>query len=193
MPPIHLSEFEKNSLTYYEHNRRFSLSPEMGTRMKAYNIDVCGAGNQYFKSVYAQPQIQGRRSADGIYVGSCHKNGRQLHFVIVVELEGHSSFDEASDQVKATMDHFCRDSIDDSLGDDGSRHHLQAMQTPRPYLFQEKHIVIGLVIGSTGRQGELKQHKGFPIVCLNSRQPVQDKTPLALLEEIAAYTGQPFW
>jgi hypothetical protein len=37
----------------------------------------------------------------------------------------------------------------------------------------------------------LTQHKGWPIICLNSRQPVQDKTPLALREEIAAYTGQP--
>jgi hypothetical protein len=193
MPHIHLSEFEKNGLTYYEHNRRFSLIRDTGTRMKAYAIDVAGAGPHYFNSLYACNKKQGLRSADGLYIGSCHRDGRQLHFVIVVELEGHSTFDEAVDQVKATMDHFCRDSINVSLEDDGQRHHSQAMQTPRPYLFQEKHIVIGLVIGSTGRQGNLTQYKRCPIVCLNSRQPAQDKTPLALLEEIASHTGQSFF
>jgi len=136
MPPIHLSEFEMNCLTYCEHERRFSLQLEVGTRIRAYNIDVSGSGNQYFKSLYANNRAQGRRSADGIYVGSCHKDGRQIHFVIVVELEGHSTFEEAVGQVKATLDHFCRDSIDACLEDDGQRHHIQATQTPRPYLFQ---------------------------------------------------------
>lgn len=193
MPPVHLSDFEKVGLTYTEHARRFSLSRAEGTRVRAYEIDVSGPGNQYFKVLYANNRLQGYRSADGIYVGSCHKDGRQIHFVIVVELEGHSTFDEAASQVKATLDHFCRNSTDTGLEDDGQRHHNQAMQTPRPYLFQERHLVIGLVIGSTARQGTLRQYKGCPIVCLNSRQPVQDKTPLALLEEIAAYTGQPYW
>lgn len=189
MSQIHLSEFESEGLTYYEHKRRFSLIREEGTRIKAYNIDVSGAGQQYFKSLYAYNQIQGRRSADGIYACSCHKDGRQLNVVIVVELEGHSTFAEAVEQVKATIDHFCRDSVDAALEDDGQRHHNQAMQTPRPYLFKLSHIVIGLVVGSTGRQGELTMHKGWPIVCLNSRRPEQAKSPLALLEEIGAYTG----
>lgn len=193
MPPIQLSEFENRRLTYYEHERRFSLIRETGTRIKAYNIDVSGAGQQYFKSLYAYNRLQGRRSADGIFVGSCHKDGSQLNVVIVVELEGHSTFDEAAGQVKATIDHFCRDSVDAALDDDGQRHHSQAMQTPRPYLFQSSHIVIGLVIGSTGRQGNLAQHRGWPIVCLNSRQPAQDKTPLSLLEEIESYTGTRYW
>lgn len=97
------------------------------------------------------------------------------------------------DQVKSTLEHFCRTTQDTSLGDDGQRHHLHTQKQPRPYVFQTNHIVVGIVIGSRARQGTILKYRKWPIVCLNSRQPVQDKTPQALFEEISCYTGQPFW
>jgi len=96
-------------------------------------------------------------------------------------------------QVKSTLEHFCRTTLDNSLGDDGQRHHLHTQQQPRPYVFQTNHIVVGIVIGSRARQGALLKYREWPIVCLNSRQPVQDKTPRALFDEITSYTGQSFW
>ncbi len=193
MPAIHLSNYERESLSYTEHARRFCLQRERGTHIKAYDIDVNGPGNQYFKALYSHQGHQGRRSADGIYVGSFHQQGQQIYFVLVVELEGHATFDDAVEQVRVTLEHFCKDFQDDALDDDGSRHHTQTQQQPRPYISQDNHIVAGIVVGSQGRQGTLAKYKDWPIVCLNSRQPVQGKTPMALLDEIAAYTGKRFW
>ncbi len=190
---IHLSDFERNTLSYTEHERRFCLGRETGTHIKAYDIDVNGAGQQYFKTLYQGDRQQGRRSADGIYVGSFHEQGRQIYFVLVIELEGQTSFDEAVGQVKSTLEHFCQHFEDTVLDDDGTRHHAQAQLQPRPYISQANHVVVGIVVGSRARQGVLTRYKEWPIVCLNSRQPVQDKTPMALFEEIAAYTGKRFW
>ncbi len=195
MPPIHLSDFERRTLSYTEHTRRFCLQrgDRIGTHIKAYDIDANGAGDQYFKTLYTHQGLQGRRSADGIYAGSFHANGRQIYFVLVIELEGHASFEDAIEQVKGTLEHFCQHFQDAVLEDDGERHHEQAIQQPRPYIAQEGHIVAGIVVGSQGRPGMLAKYKEWPIVCLNSRQPVQDQTPLALFEEIAAYIGRRFW
>ena len=193
MVPIHLSDYEGDKLSYFEHERRFCLNREQGTFIKAYNIDVNGPDRQYFKTLYRGERVQGRRSADGIYVGSFHERGRQINFVLVIELEGQTHFDEAVGQVKSTLEHFCQTTQDTSLEDDGQRHHEQTQQHPRPYVFQENHIVAGIVIGSSARQGTPVKYKDWPIVCLNSRQPVQDKTPQALFEEIASYTGQRSW
>jgi len=195
MPPIHLSDFERRTLSYTEQSRRFCLrrGDRIGTHIRAYDIDISGAGKQYFKAIYTPQGLQGRRSADGIYVGSFHEDGRQIYFVLVIELEGHATFEVAAEQVKDTLEHFCRHFQEPVLEDDGARHHEQANQQPRPYIAQEGHIVVGIVIGSQGRQGILAKYKEWPIVCLNSRQPVQDQTPLELFKEIAAYTGQRLW
>jgi len=193
MPAIHLSDYERNTLSYKEQERRFCLQREPGTHIKAYDVDVSGQGEQYFKALYTRQAHQGRRSADGIYVGSFHQQGRQIYFVLVVELEGNATFEDAVGQVKSSMEHFCQHFQDSALEDDGARHHQQAQEQPRPYIAQAGHVVVGIVIGSQARQGALARYKEWPIICLNSRQPVQDKTPLALFEEIAAYTGQRFW
>jgi hypothetical protein len=193
MPPTHLSEYERESLSYSEHERRFCLSREQGTFIKAYDIDVNGGGRQYFKTVYEAERQQDRRSADGIYVGSFHQRGRQIHLVLAIALKGHASFEVAVGQVKSTLEHFCQHFRDTVIDDDGARHHEQAQQQPRPYYIRTQHVVVGIVIGSSARQGTLTKYKEWPIVCLNSRQPVQDKTPLALFEEIANYTGKRFW
>jgi hypothetical protein len=193
MPPIHLNKYKRKILSYSEHERRFCLHRESGTHLRAYDIDVTGADRQYFKDVHVGEKSQGRRSADGIYVGSFHIPGRQIYFVIVIELEGHTSFEVSAEQVRSTLDHFYHQSHNITLDDDGARHHEQARLKPRPYISKKNHLVVGIVIGSTGRRGELKKYKEWPIVCLNSRQPVQDKTPFELFEEIASYTGQLFW
>lgn len=198
MPSIHLSDYESNSLSYTENERRFYLHrKEEGTHLRAYNIDVSGAGNQYFKALYAHPghesNHQNRRSADGIYVGNFHENGRQIYFVLVVELEGHARFEDAVEQVRGTLEHFCQNFQDDTLDDDGVRHHQQAKQQPRPYMAQADHIVAGIVVGSQGRPGTLARYKEWPIVCLSSRQPVQGFSPRDLFDEIASYTGKKFW
>ncbi len=106
MPPIHLSGYERKTLSYFEHERRFCLNREEGTHIKAYDIDVNGADKQYFKALYSAQKQQGRRSADGIYVGSFHKQGKQIYFVIVIELEGQTSFEDSVEQVKSTLEHF---------------------------------------------------------------------------------------
>ncbi len=193
MPTIHLSDYERDKLSYSEHDRRFCLLREEGTHMRAYDIDVNGPDEQYFKALYTMPGHQRHRSADGLYVGSFHQQGRQIYFVLVIELEGQATFQDAVGQVKSTMGHFCQHFQDAALGDDGLRHHEQAQQQPRPYISQTGHVVVGIVIGSQARQGVLEKYQEWPIICLNSRQPVQDKTPLALFEEIASYTGQRFW
>lgn len=193
MPPIHLSKYKRKTLSYSENERRFCLHRESGTHLRAYDIDVSGAGRQYFKDVYEGDRRQGHRSADGIYVGSFHIPGRQIYFVIVVELEGHTSFEDSAEQVRSTLEHFWPRSQDNTLDDDGVRHHEQARLKPRPYISKNDHLVVGIVVGSTGRRGQLTKYKEWPIICLNSRQPVQDKTPMALFEEIASYTGQRFW
>jgi hypothetical protein len=193
MPPIHLNDYERDSLSYKENARRFCLQRELGTHVRAYNIDVNGPGEQYFKALYTHQGHQGRRSADGIYVGSFHESGRQVYFVLVIELEGHATFEDAVGQVKDTLEHFCQHFQDPALDDDGARHHEQAVQQPRPYTAQTNHIVAGIVVGSQGRLGMLERYREWPIVCINSRQPVQDKPPVALFQEIASYTGQRFW
>lgn len=191
MSPIHLSDFVSKTLSYSEHERRFCLKREEGTHLRAYDIDVNGADQQYFKRLYLG--MQNRRSADGIYVGSFHERGKQIQFVIIIELEGRTSFTDSAEQVRQTMEHFCQHFQDNALDDDGMRHHQQAGLNPRPYIVDAKHVVAGIVIGSTSREGVLTRYQQWPIICLNSRQPVQDKTPLALLEEIANYTGERFW
>lgn len=193
MAPVHLSDFERRTLSYYEHERRFCLRREAGTHIRAYDIDVNGPGRQYFREVYHAGVQQGRRSADGIYVGSFHLRGRQIFFILVIELEGQTSFEDSAQQVISTLKHFSHQYQDNLLDDDGVRHHQQALQEPHPYTSHRGHLVAGIVIGSTARQGALINYQGWPIVCLNSRQPVQDKTPMALFEEIASYTGQRFW
>ena len=193
MSPIHLSDYERGILSYAEHARRFCLYREDGTHLRAYDIDVSGPDAQYFKALYTRQGHQGRRSADGLYVGSFHENGRQIYFVLVVELEGHATFEDAVGQVKGTLEHFCQHFQDRALDDDGLRHHEQALLQPRPYIAQANHIVAGIVVGSQGRSGTLTKYKEWPIVCLSSRQPVQGKSPRDLFYEIASYTGGVFW
>lgn len=188
---MHLSDFfKRNSLSYRECNRRFCLKREEGTRLKAYNIDISGSNEQYFKSLYRIPGLQNRKSADGIYEGSFHYSGRQIYFVLVVELEGNTDFEEAAEQVRSTLRHFSKDFHDDTLADDGKRHHQQAISNPRPYIARAGHLVAGVVIGSQGRLGDITYYLGYPIICLGSRQPVQEITPQSLFKEIAKYTGK---
>jgi len=191
MPLVHLSSYKRDKLAYSEYKRRFYLQPDVGTKVQAYDVDVTGPGSQYFKDVYSGRQ--GRRSADGVYAGSFQRKGRTIYFVLIIELEGHTSFEDAAEQVKSTMEHFSADFLDATLKDDGTRHHEQARQESCPYPVDREHLVAGIVIGSTSRPGALIRYKKWPIVCLSSRQPVQGISPLALFEQISAYTGQRFW
>lgn len=193
MAPIHLNEYKRDKLAYFENGRRFCLLRETGTRVSAYNIDISGPGEQYFKSLYRPTNQEGYRSADGIYIGSFHYKGRQINFVCVLELEGKTNVSDPVGQVICTLDHFCKGNREVNLEDDGNRLHMQAITRPRPYLFTKKHLVVGIIIGSEARKGIITIHNGVPIICLNSRQPNQDKTPKALFEEISKYTGEPMF
>jgi hypothetical protein len=190
MPPIHLSDFKRNSLSYSEMGQRFCLLRETGTHLRAYNIDISGTGNQYFKSLYSNSRYQGKKSADGIYTGSFHHRGKQIYFVVVLELEGNASkFEEAARQITDTLLHFSNDFDNLDLDDDGMRHHRQAAENFAAYSIEMPHLIAGVVIGSKGRIGDISSFRGYPIICLGSRRPVYEITPQKLFELISAYTG----
>ena len=193
MSPVHLSDFERASLSYGNQARRFTLIPETGTAMRAYEIGLDAPGPSYFKAMYGG--LEGEQDhpslADGMFVGNFHAGGRLIFFVLVVALEGLTPGLDPVERVKNTLDHFYRLTQDSQLEDDGMRHHVQALRQPAPYIAHPSHAVAGVVIGAS--QGKLAKFMRWPILCLDPSQPAHEMTPQALFAEIAAHTGQPYW
>jgi hypothetical protein len=214
MSPVHLSDFVKETLSYGDPSLRFTLIPEPGAAMRAYEIAMDAPGPSYFKALYGgaihggaihgdairggeaeqgHPSAATGMFADGMVVGNFHAGGRLIFFVLVIALEGSTPGDDPVERVKHTLDHFYRLSQDSRLEDDGMRHHVQALREPAPYIAHPRHNIAGVVIDSRPRQDLLARFLRWPILCLDPHRTVHEMTPQALFAEIAANTGQPYW
>ncbi len=184
---VKLMDYQLTGTTYGEHFRRFCIRANpTSEKVVSYEVDIQSKKVSYFKKVYQG--VQNAKSADGLYIGQYQTSKGPVSCVIVIELEGKgTSFDDAAEQVKQTIEHFDVSQKKATLLDDGSRHHSEAKANPDYYLATPNHIVAGLVIGSKGRLYDFKfvkvGDKKYPILCINSRQPAQDQNLVDLLRE----------
>jgi hypothetical protein len=199
---IHLSDFVKTGFTFEESGGnpnakiRFSLKRGPNTReLKAFEIDISSSQDAYFKSVYRNNLGEGKKSADGLYTGMVILEGKEISFVIVLELEGRGTkFDDAIIQPEDTIRHFDIKTRDFTLADDGFRHHQQTESG----LIDKNHYVIALVVGSDSSRKTKKSctyHQSDKIVMrynLSPRRPVDYTAEdfISLLDPSLNITGK---
>jgi len=155
-----LVDYQQRNLTFSEKGKRISIRPEQNEIVQAYDIQ------RYFNDLY-DGQARRPQSADGLYLGRLPDS---RNFTIVIELEGDAtSFEDAAQQVKATIEHLCNNFERPMLRDDGYRLHQSAADQ---YPVNQNHEILGIVVGSSaGRLPGFKPGKTADIRWIISRIP----------------------